>query len=165
MARLQRLDRCLALVEGAAVGVLLAGLLGLGLWQMLLRNLFASGLFWGDALLRHLVLWLAMLGASLATREQQHLSLDLLTRFLPGAYRPWMTLLTNLGAVLVCALLSQAAWRFVQDEYTAGTMLDFGVATWIAQSILPLGFLSMTLRFALRVLEALRQLGRRPPRL
>ena len=165
MALLQRLDHFLAVLERVAVGLLLIGLLGLGLWQLLLRNLFASGLFWGDTLLRHIVLWLGILGASLATREQQHLSLDMLTRFLPVAYHPWIALLTNLAAVLVCALLVQAAGRFVQDEFTAGTVLDFGVATWTAQSIIPLGFLLMTLRFALRVVEALRQLGQRQPRL
>ena len=165
LALLQRLDHGFAVVERAAVGLLLAGLLALGFWQLLLRNLFASGLFWADALLRHIVLWLGVLGASLATREQQHLSLDVLTRFLPAAYHPWLTLLTNLAAVLVCALLSQAAWRFVQDEFTAGTALDFGVAAWTAQGIIPFGFLIMTLRFALRVLEALLQLVQRQPRL
>jgi C4-dicarboxylate transporter DctQ subunit len=158
---LYRLDHCLARVERAAVVLLLSSLLGLGLCQMLLRNLFASGWFWADVLLRHLVLWLGFLGASLATREQQHLSIDALARMLPAWCQPWLTLLTNLTAAGVCLLLLQAAWRFVQDEYAVGTVLVPGVATWLAGSIMPIGLLVMAWRFVLRGLEILCQLVRR----
>ena len=161
LAMLDRCDRCLASIERAAVVVLLTGLIGLGVCQMLLRNLFASGLFWGDAVLRHLVLWLGFLGASLAARERQHLSIDALGRVLPAWCQPWLTLLTNLTAAVVCALLLQAAWRFVQDEYATGAVLVPGVATWLAESIIPLGLLVMTWRFCLRVLAMLCQLLRR----
>jgi TRAP-type C4-dicarboxylate transport system permease small subunit len=34
-------------------------------------------------------------------------------------------------------------------------MLSFGVPSWLAQSIIPLGFGAITLRFALRLLETL----------
>ena len=63
MVVLYRLDSMLAVVERALLVPLLSGLIGLGL-QMLLRNLFASGLFWADEVLRHVVVWLGMLGAS-----------------------------------------------------------------------------------------------------
>ena len=66
--------------------------------------------------------------------------------------------------MLICALLSRSAWTLVQYEHAAGTVLAFGVATWLAQSIIPLGFLVMTLRFALQGLATLRTLDRgRPP--
>ena len=161
LALLDRCDACLATVERAAIVVLLTALVAIGLYQLLLRNLFASGLFWGDALLRHLVLWLGFLGASLATRERQHLSIDALARVFPAGWQPWLTLLTNLTAALVCTLLFQAAWRFVQDEYAAGTVLVPGVSTWLAESIMPLGLSIMALRFFLRVLEICWQLLQR----
>jgi TRAP-type C4-dicarboxylate transport system permease small subunit len=157
MRLLQQLDHYLDLCERALVITLLTGLLGLGLLQMLLRNLLASGLFWGDALLRHMVLWLGLLGASLATRQRQHLSMDALARLLPAWCQPWLTILSNTTAMVVCSVLVQAAWRFTQDEYTAGTALLPGVPTWLAVSVMPLAFLLMTLRFALRLLEALQQ--------
>jgi TRAP-type C4-dicarboxylate transport system permease small subunit len=158
MVVLHRLDNYLAAIERAAVVVLLATLLGLGLLQLLLRDLFASGLFWADALLRHLVLWLGLLGASLATHQRQHLSLDALARVLPARCQPWVTALTHLTATAVCLLLVQAAWRFVQNEYNAGTEVVPGVATWQAMSIMPVELLVMSLRFALPVLEILSQL-------
>jgi C4-dicarboxylate transporter DctQ subunit len=158
MSFLHHLDRVLAVIERATVVLLLAGLLGLGLLQVLLRNLFASGLFGADALLRHLVMWLGFIGASLATRERRHLSMNVLGQALPAWCQPWLTLLTDLAACVVCAMLTQAAWRFVQYEHAAGTVLAFGLATWLAQSIMPLGFLLMTLRFALGALATLQRI-------
>jgi C4-dicarboxylate transporter, DctQ subunit len=162
MGILHRLDSMLAVVERALLVLLLSGLMALGLLQMLLRNLFASGLFWADELLRHIVVWLGMLGASLATREQKHLNFDLLARWLPPWCQPWCMLLTDLIAGLVCVLLCAAAWRFVQDERAAGTRLAFGVAAWVVQYIFPLSFLAMALRFALHTLAILLPRLQRP---
>ena len=162
MVVLYRLDSILAVVERALLVLLLSGLIGLGFLQMLLRNLFASGLFWADEVLRHVVVWLGMLGASLATREQKHVNFDVLARWLPPWYQLWCTLLINLIAVLVCMLLYAAAWRFIQDERAAGTRLAFGVAAWVVQYIFPLGFLAMALRFVLHVFSTILQLVQRP---
>ena len=158
MGFLHWLDHGLASLERALVVLLLAGLLGLGLLQVIERNLLASGIFWADELLQHMVLWLGFLGASLATREHHHLSIDVLSHFLPKRWQLWLGLLVNTTALVLCTLLVQAAWGFVRSEYTAGTVLTFGVPSWLAQSIIPLGFGAITLRFALRLVETLLQL-------
>jgi TRAP-type C4-dicarboxylate transport system permease small subunit len=158
MAFMHRLDRLLAGFERAAVVVLLSSLLLLGLLQIILRNVFASGLFWADEVLRHVVLWLGFLGASLATHERRHLCMDVLARWIPVGGQPWLALLINVFAVSGCAVLAQAAWIFVQFERESSAVLSVGLAVWIAQSIVPLGFSLMALRFALRLLEALAQL-------
>ena len=159
MAFVHWLDYGLASLERALVVLLLTGLLGLGLLQVIERNVLASGIFWADELLQHMVLWLGFLGASLATREHRHLSIDVLTHFLPRRWQLWLGLLVNTAALALCMLLVQAAWGLVRSEYTAGTVLTFGVPAWLAQSIVPLGFGAITLRFALRLLETLLHLG------
>ncbi|MDH3600200.1 MAG: TRAP transporter small permease [Candidatus Tectomicrobia bacterium] len=162
MAFIHRLDRLLAGLERAAVVVLLLSLLLLGLLQIILRNAFAGGLFWADEVLRHLVLWLGFLGASLATHEQRHLRMDVLARWLPAGAQPWLALLINLLAASGCMVLAQAAWTFVRFERESGAVLSVGLAVWIAQSIVPLGFALMALRFALGFLETLAQLRKAP---
>jgi TRAP-type C4-dicarboxylate transport system permease small subunit len=158
MAFMHRLDRLLAGLERAAIVVLLCSLLLLGLLQIILRNVFTSGLFWADEVLRHLVLWLGFLGASLATHEQRHLRMDVLARWMPEGAQSWLDLLLNLVAASGCAILAQAAWTFVRFERESGVVLSVGLAVWMVQSIVPLGFALMMLRFALRMLEALAQL-------
>ena len=158
MGWLHWLDHWLACLERALVVLLLSGLLGLGLLQVIERNLLASGIFWADELLQHMVLWLGFLGASLATREHRHLSIDVLSHFLPTRWQLGLGLLVNTVALVLCMLLVQAAWGLVRSEYTAGTVLSFGVPSWLAQSIIPLGFGAITLRFALRLVETLARL-------
>jgi TRAP-type C4-dicarboxylate transport system permease small subunit len=158
MGLLHWLDHWLANLERALVVLLLSGLLGLGLLQVIERNVLASGIFWADELLQHMVLWLGFLGASLATREHRHLSIDVLSHFLPVRGQLWLGLLVNIVALVLCMLFVQAAWGLVRSEYTAGTVLTFGVPVWLAQSIIPLGFGAITLRFALRLMETLARL-------
>jgi C4-dicarboxylate transporter DctQ subunit len=153
MRLLHWLDHWLASLERALAVLLLTGLLGLGLLQVIERNVLASGIFWADELLQHMVLWLGFLGASLATRQRRHLSIDVLSHFLPTRWQLWLELLVNTAALVLCTLLVQAAWGLVRSEYTAGTMLTFGVPAWLAQSVIPLGFGAITLRFALRLVE------------
>jgi TRAP-type C4-dicarboxylate transport system permease small subunit len=155
MGWLHWLDRCLANLERAGVVLFLTVLLGLGLLQVIARNVLASGLFWADELMQHMVLWLGFLGASLATRAHRHLSIDVLSHFLPVRWQLWLGLLVNTAALGLCALLVQAAWGLVHSEYTAGTMLSFGVPSWLAQSIIPLGFGAIALRFIVRLVETL----------
>ena len=157
MGLLHRLDHWLASLERALVVLLLTGLLGLGLLQVIERNVLASGIFWADELLQHMVLWLGFLGASLATREHRHLSIDVLSHFLPRRWQLWLDLLINTAALVMCTFFVQAAWGLVRSEYTAGTVLTFGVPAWLAQSVIPLGFGAITLRFALRLVATLCQ--------
>ena len=102
MGLLHWLDHWLASLERALVVLLLTGLLGLGLLQVIERNVLASGIFWADELLQHMVLWLGFLGASLATREHRHLSIDVLSHFLPTRWQLWLGLLVNTVALVLC---------------------------------------------------------------
>ncbi|MCG6862459.1 MAG: TRAP transporter small permease, partial [Chromatiaceae bacterium] len=120
-----------------------------------MRNLFDAGLPWADPLLRLMVLWLALAGALAATRERRHIHIDLLSRFLPQGLAAWTERLTATFTAIVCALLAWHGGRLVWLEYQDGTVIAPGVAAWIAELIIPLGFGFMALRFALRALSAL----------
>ena len=78
-----------------------------------------------------------------------------MSHFLPSRWQLWLGLLVNTVALVLCMLLVQAAWGLVHAEYTAGTMLSFGAPSWLAQSVIPLGFGAITLRFALRLAATL----------
>ncbi|ETW95848.1 MAG: hypothetical protein ETSY2_47510 [Candidatus Entotheonella gemina] len=161
MCTLQRLEQWISVLERAAVVVSFAGLMLLGLLQIILRNVFASGLFGADEILRHLVLWVGFLGASLATREQRHLRIDILSRMLPSKYQLWLDAGTHLLALAGCVMLAQAAWAFVREEWMAETVLTAGIAAWIVQSIIPLGFGLMACRFALHLVNVRSQVTRK----
>lgn len=115
--------------------------------QVVLRNIFNEGILWGDIFLRHLVLWVGFIGASLATREQKHINIDLFSRFLSEKGKLIVRLFTNLFSVFICYLLADAGWRFVQDEQMMGTEIFSDIPAWYFQTIIPIGFFLMSFRF------------------
>lgn len=132
------------------VGVFAAMLLLAGT-QILLRNVFDAGFAWIDPLLRVLVLWIGMLGAVAASRDDRHISIDVLSRLVPPRLLPWTKRVVALATTVVCALLAWQTFRFVRDEFAYSDVEVAGFPIWIWQSILPLGFALMTWRFALAV--------------
>jgi TRAP-type C4-dicarboxylate transport system permease small subunit len=149
--RLASLYRLLLRIEDALLVVLLSGMILLASAQILLRNLWDSGLIWADPLLRVLVLWLTMLGAMAATRERHHIQIDLLSRFLSARKQRVVRGLTDLFAALVCGLLAWHSGRFVWFEFQDGGILFATLPAWVCESVMPLGFAVMSLRFLLQV--------------
>jgi len=93
MELLKKIDSGWARVEGwLTVSVLLIMVLVAG-WQAFVRNLtrfdiqwaneLLTDLEWADSFLRKGTMWLAFLGASLATRAGKHIGIDVLTRMAP----------------------------------------------------------------------------------
>ena len=60
---------------------LLISMILLSSGQIVLRNFFDIGIIWIDPLLRVLVLWTALVGATVASRENKHIRIDLLSRY------------------------------------------------------------------------------------
>lgn len=134
-------------LEEILLGCLLILMVLLGFLQILLRNVVSIGLFWIDPLLRHAVLWVALLGASVATREDRHISIDLLSQRLGTRTRYGVQALIHLFAAVVCFLLILPAVHFVQEEYPMGKILALGIPTWASQSILPVMIAVLCFRF------------------
>ena len=134
-----RLDRLLAAAETALLVILL------------LRNLADAGLAGAEPVMRVAVLWIALLGAMVATRQRRHVSVDLLSRYLaPGPRRASVILIDGFSAA-VCGLIAWHSARLVYYEYTIPTLAISAVPVWLAQAILPLGFGLIALRYLVQL--------------
>ena len=151
--KLHRLKLAIEAIEDGLLVVLLVGMIGLGVAQILLRNFWQTSLSWGDPLLRIALLWLTLLGAIVATRDRNHIRIDLLSHFLPPVLRVWSQRLTDLFAALVCGLLSWQGARFVYFEWQDNSRLLTGLPAWLAEAIIPIGFGSIALRFLIRAIR------------
>jgi len=128
----------------------------LGFLQILFRNLISIGIIWIDPVVRHLVLWIALLGASIATRENRHISIDILSgRISPDRYARIQGGM-QLFSALVCLLLVQPAIQFLQNDYEAGKTLAFGIPLWVSQAVMPVMMTVIGVRFLLQGLRNLR---------
>ncbi len=137
-------------MEKFLVAVMLSVMILLAFLQIVLRNVFSSGISWGDPLVRYLVLWVGFIGASLATKEGKHITIEIFSRWLSGRGRQYLKAISNLISVIICGLLVFAGWTFVQNEAQIGGATFLQIPAWIPQIIIPATFTFMTLRFLLR---------------
>lgn len=144
---LSRFRRCTAWLEDALLVVMLAAMILLGAAQILLRNVFDIGLVWGDPLLRALVLWVGLLGAVVASRTGNHITIDLLSRYLTPRWQAAARVVTDLFTVLVCAVVSYYSLSLVQMDREEGVMAFAGVPAWWVEAVIPAGFAIMALRY------------------
>ncbi len=155
--RLNKLLNKIHRIEDGILAFLLFSMILIATSQIFLRNIFDSGIIWADPLLRIMVLWIALLGALAATRENKHISIDLLTRFLSAKAQSFSKSFVNLFSASVAGLLTYHCIRYVIMEYESQTKVITNIPAWIVELILPVAFGLITLRFIIHFVISLRE--------
>lgn len=150
MKIIRSLDKILEKFEGYLIVCLLTLMIFLSFGQMISRNLFHQTLVWGDTLLRQLVLWTGFLGACLAVHKNKHISIDLLSNFLPPNIKNKALFITRFLASIISGFLAWAAWSFVQFERESESILFLDLPVWIFLLILPYSFMIIAFRYLLK---------------
>ncbi len=150
---LRRLARATAAIEDGLLVMLLSAMIVLAGSQIVLRNLWDAGLFWADPLLRVSVLWVGLLGAMAATRDDNHITVDILSRLLSERARSAGRVITDLFTAAVCGLLAYPGARMVRMDYQAGLTAFAGVPAWACELIIPIGFGVIAIRSLLSSLD------------
>ena len=117
--------------------------------SMILRNFFDAGLYWGDSLVRVTVLWVALVGAMVASRDDSHIRIDLLSRMFKPEHEHWVLRLTRLFTCLMLVLFTWGSGQFVYYEYVDNAIAFGDVPAWICEIIMPIGGGVMALRYFL----------------
>lgn len=146
---MSRLLRLTGLIEDALLVLLLAGMLSVAGTQIILRNFFDGALLWADPLLRVAVLWVGMLGAMAATRGDKQISMDVVARFLPDRGRAGVRVVTDLFTATVSAVVAWSAYQLVIEDRLAGGLAIAFVPVWLCESILPVAFAVISVRYFL----------------
>ncbi len=139
-----------ARIEDGILVLILVAMVLLAFVQILLRNVFGIGLIWIEPLVRQMLLWVALAGAMVATRDHNHITVDAVSRFLPpGRIRPAARLLCDAFSALICGLLTYATFLVFYREFQDPLLGDIlpGLPHWGSLLTLPLAFGVMTLRF------------------
>jgi TRAP-type C4-dicarboxylate transport system permease small subunit len=142
-----RLLRALAIIEDGLLVVLLAGLIVLAGAQIALRNLLDTSLLWADPALRVMVLWVGMIGAVVATRFDKQISVDALSRFLPGRSKAAARVVTDLFTAAVSLALAWHSVRLLLEDRAGGTTVFASVPLWVGELALPVAFGVIGLRY------------------
>ncbi len=155
MHKLTQWNEAIGRVEKFLIVVMLGVMILVAFLQIVLRNALSTGISWGDPLVRYLVLWVGFIGASLATKEEKHITIEVFSRWFSGNRVFYLKLLSQLVSIVICGLLTFAGWTFVQNEAQMGGIAFLKIPIWIPQMIIPITFALMTLRFLINFTAAL----------
>jgi TRAP-type C4-dicarboxylate transport system permease small subunit len=155
---LQRLDTAGRFVENLLLVGLLATMLLLSVAQIIARELFDTGFFWAGELIRILVLWLAMVGAVAACRENRHIRVDAISHMLSARAVRITRLLVDTFAAAVCALIAWHSWRYLQLEIEFEDTVLNDTPAWMAHIVVPVAFALLSYRFLIGVAQTIQRL-------
>lgn len=156
---LARLQRATAVFEDILLVVLLSAMILVAGAQIVLRNLFDSAILWADPLLRVAVLWVGMIGAMVATRADKQIAIDAVSRFLPQHWKFRVKVITDVFTAAVSGVLAWSAFRLMMEDRMAGGLAIAFVPVWVCESILPVAFAVIALRYLLFAVVHFRQSG------
>lgn len=152
MNTLAKLHQLLVKTETLLLASILLSLILIAVTQILLRNVFGSGLLWADAYTRISVLWIAMLGAMIASRQRKHIAIDVLVQRLPGG---WKDLAQRISDGLTGLICFAAAWfssDFLLQEYSYADIAFASIPNWWCETIIPIAFGVIALRYSFAAL-------------
>ncbi len=141
MRFLLKAEDYLVKTEKTIVVALIVAMVGLSFMQVLLRIFLHSGIVWLDPLLRHMVLWAGLTGSALAARYSNHFALEAFVKFSPKAMHRPLEIFASVFTAAASALLFYAAWKFIRDEFAAGSIAFYinslGIPGGWAEMIIP----------------------------
>ena len=144
-------------VLGAAVEILAATLVAAEIIILfsgvVARYVLDHPLIWSDELASILFLWLAMLGAVIAFRRDEHMRMTAAVGSLPAPTRATLDLFATCAALAFLLLIAQPAYEYAQEE-TFITTPALGLNNAWRAAALPSGILLMAVFALLRIMRA-----------
>ena len=154
MSALKRLEQFILKAEEWFLFFLLLFMVFLAFAQVILRNVLSCGIVWSDIVVRMGVLYVAIIGASVATSDRAHIRIDLFNRIIPARYTKLLETMVSLVAFLCCLFFLSGSVKFVLVIRNTGSLVNIlHLPEWWFAMIFPVGFLFMTIKFFIAFLD------------
>jgi C4-dicarboxylate transporter DctQ subunit len=145
----------------------LAGLAGFAVLAtaVVLIHFAPNGFGWSQRVSLVLLLWVGLLGGSMASKESRHIAVDAVRRVVPPRYKRAFEIAGGLVTVALCAFLAvlgaiyaHANWvDWIDSELQAARFESVAIPYWAATLPIPIGFGLMAARFVSVVLHGVRE--------
>lgn len=89
--------------------------------QVITRYIFKNPLFWSEELARYFLIWLTMVGAVMAFKDEEHLKIEVFVRLLSSKYQKLFYLFSDLIIIFVSSVLLFYGYSFAilnSSQYT-----------------------------------------------
>jgi TRAP-type C4-dicarboxylate transport system permease small subunit len=141
--------RIIHLLEDSLLVGLLVSMIVLSSGEIILRNFFDFGIIWIDPLLRVLVLWTGLIGATVASRENKHIRIDLISRLFSKRMHLVIQVFVGLFTATVSGIIAWHGARWVLMDYQDRLTSFHGLPSWVLEIIIPVAFGLIAIRYLL----------------
>jgi TRAP-type C4-dicarboxylate transport system permease small subunit len=140
------------LVKRIGAGVIAFGLMALA---CLVIKAAPNGFGWSQTLAMVLLLWVSLIGSSMATKEGRHIAVDAVKKVLPERFKKGFELAAGLVTVALATFLAilgviycrQNFFEWVESDYGAFVFESIPIPYWTATLPIPIGFGLTAARF------------------
>lgn len=144
---MKKINRAIHVLEDSLLISLLISMILLSSGQIILRNFFDTGIIWMDPLLRVLVLWTALIGATVASRENKHIRIDLISRLFSKKFHLAIQVFVGFFTTTVCAIIAWYGSTWVLLDYQDKITGFSGLPGWVMEVIIPVAFGLIAIRY------------------
>lgn len=129
--------------------------------QVVLRYVFNISLVWSEEITRYLIIWLILIGSSIAVREKAHAAVNVVVSFLPPFPKSIFKILANLTGIVFCIILVCSSVITVSNVIELGNVTPAtGIPMAIPYLSLTIGGLLMLFRFIQLLIDDIKQLNK-----
>lgn len=146
---LKKFHQVVLKTEDSALVLLLLMMIVIAIVQIVMRNFMGAGLIWAESLLRITVLWVALLGAMVASRDNEHIAIDVLVDKCPEKYKTILIRFSCLVTTLICLVGAWYSLIFVIDEYQYAGIAFGIIPNWLCEVIIPFSLFIIAIRYAM----------------
>ncbi|MDN7131075.1 TRAP transporter small permease [Halomonas sp. MC140] len=156
---MRKLDWLLSRAEEVSIGLLILSASFILFANVIARYVFNDGFSWAEELVRYQIVWMVLLGASVAARQGIHIGIDILRRFSPPSVAKSIVLLVHAVSIVFCFFLVFYGIQLTEQTHRFGQVSSaLQAPMWIIQLAIPVGAFLMGLRFTQHFFQTL--LGR-----
>jgi len=148
-----KVDDIIAGTEKIILAMVLSSIIIVLLIQIVMRNFFDTGLFEAEIIIRHLILSICFIGASLTTYYRRHIKIDIISRLVSEKINNIILVFNNFFCAVICVWLAKAGRTFLIDEIEYGGSLTSNIPLWIFMVVIPVSFSIMAFRFILNIFK------------
>jgi C4-dicarboxylate transporter DctQ subunit len=157
---MNRLKKGWAWFEDVSAGTFFSVGIALIFYGVLMRYMFNSPKAWVEEVSSYCIVWGALLGISIALRNNHHIQVDMLYDKMPPKMKRIMDMFANLVSIFFCIFYTYYGVLLVLKRSTSGMVsLDVGIPMWIVYLILPISGILFFARFIERFINVIRGRG------
>ncbi len=127
--------------------------------EVLTRLFGTTGVVASPMLVQHLTLWIGFLGAMVAARRNRLLSLTSTPLFSSEGKIDWFKFMAKVTTIFIVMALAYGAWELVKVEKEFPVHIAPFLFRWVAQLIMPVGFLLVAIHMVMNSYETWRDRG------